>query len=718
MQEYADGLYAGSFENWVYRLEHGQHVNHKLFVTKFGKPGKDVNVTITPMDTEFIEGDSIGKKENRPFSSISNFTDDNGLAFFSFPTRSSNNFTRISRDGNLEGFSYSLLKSEMASKPINIVDKMIVARVYHNHPYPEETTWTDHVLPIFKQYANLFPVMRSRGFDMSNYFDVLAHKEILLLSMTLPFTHPSYMPATRDLSKVKQQMIISWLKQDVPPFGDPKKLLTRHYLLELLQTALELSHANIPPLLTAIWSIKPGHNKKVQRVLTSVLRIERENMNTIAKIIQSLGGHPKLFHRHFVLNYPSRLPDGIQKDFILSLEKLSGELIRDKLMALKRPDVNKLGLWFKKIVFKHADVNGRCYRNERPAYKKKCHKHQLYSRIHGKRYKDKCKLALDVMLRNSLHKLKPERFHDFYVASFDRQIFNYHSSIENFYNHILLVLSFITNCGANNTIFNIHKENSMNLTSNVGKRPIINEYFSAVEELRQLMRKTNSGFRESQYMMLNTIVQERSSPSILEMRFRRKKARKNTAGIVRNGVWNILPNQKLSSHANGKARNLAIAFNDIYIFYLIHCEKMFKTRNPKFRKSHAAKVKELMKAFHIIGKQLMQTPLEERGNKHLGPNGAPTFEINFEMARKKFLLNKRTILTLKKASWDIDKFMELRKKFLDKPPPSRHSKRKLGVNGSQRKGGNECNLHFNVYHPLEKNPLIDIMREYDDLPLM
>ena len=506
MQEYKDGLRVRSYENWVYRLENGQQISHKLFATKFGKPAQGINISIVPSENGIDPVESTGYQEPRPFTKIIKSTDKNGIANFVFPTRSSNHYIRTGIDGNIEGYTYAIVNSSMSILSRNVLDRFIAARVYHNHSYPNEPTWTDHVLPIFQQYANMFPCMRNRGFDLSNYFDVVDHKEILRLSMSLPIGHPSYMPATRDMGQVKKDMILRWLSKDVPPYGDARKLLTKHYLLDLLQTALEVTHATMPPLLTALWSIKKGYNRNIRRTLIQILDQERYKIDIIARIMLSLGGRPKIFHGSFVLSYPSSLPNGIDKDQMLSLEMLSLHLLR-KGAALTRPETSNMFLWFKKAIFTHAAANRRCH-HQCKRQSSKCCKYWSYLRIQKEKQRERCRSAVNAFLKTSLQNLKPEKSYNPYEDPQQRKIFNYHSSVDNFFHHILAVLSFTTNCGSNNTIFQRSKLKKSSTYRNLKSY----DYFSAVNDVRHIMRITNSIYEDSQHNLLSSIVEDKCNP--------------------------------------------------------------------------------------------------------------------------------------------------------------------------------------------------------------
>ncbi len=78
-------------------------------------------------------------------------------------------------------------------------------------PATTEPTWEESVLPVFKYYARLFPVM-ANFLDLTAQSDVETHRDMLLHALQLPIENPNHMPATRDLSPAKCDRIVQWLK--------------------------------------------------------------------------------------------------------------------------------------------------------------------------------------------------------------------------------------------------------------------------------------------------------------------------------------------------------------------------------------------------------------------------------------------------------------------------------------------------------------------------
>ena len=90
-----------------------------------------------------------------------------------------------------------------------------------------------------------------------------------------------------------------------------------------LQRAIELEHATIPLYLYALYSLKPGRNLDIARVLESVVVEEMLHMVLAANILNSLGGEPEIATPRFVPRYPGRLPGGVEQHLIVHLRPFS-----------------------------------------------------------------------------------------------------------------------------------------------------------------------------------------------------------------------------------------------------------------------------------------------------------------------------------------------------------------------------------------------------------
>lgn len=199
----------------------------------------------------------------------------------------------------------------------------------------------DDVYPIFKQYANLYPVMTENFVDLENYYEVKEHLKAINMSLRLPMSHPNHMPVTRDLSASKRQVTLEWLSNEKLPIGEKQDYYSIENLRRDLQTALEVEHATIPPYLTALASIKNSFNHEIHKVIRSIVIEEMMHLTLVANILNPVGGKPLLYSQDFLPRYPSRLPGGLQPDLIIPIEKLSLGLIRKIFLKIEQPTLEQ-----------------------------------------------------------------------------------------------------------------------------------------------------------------------------------------------------------------------------------------------------------------------------------------------------------------------------------------------------------------------------------------
>ena len=209
------------------------------------------------------------------------------------------------------------------------------ALVFSGYAASHTPTWVDDVHPIFQQYANLYPIMKSIV-DLGSYSSVLRRRNILQKVFRTPPSNPNYMPVTRDLSTAKREMILHWL--DHPHYMNLESKLS---LLKALQIAVELEHSTIPPYLCALYSIKEGHNEEVAALIRSVVVEEMLHMALASNIMIAIGGHPSISHPGFVPQYPTSLPGGLRAGLVVRLRRCSIAQIRDVFCQIEEPSVTE-----------------------------------------------------------------------------------------------------------------------------------------------------------------------------------------------------------------------------------------------------------------------------------------------------------------------------------------------------------------------------------------
>jgi rubrerythrin len=71
-----------------------------------------------------------------------------------------------------------------------------------------------------------------------------------------------------------------------------------------LQNAIELEHSTIPPYLTALFSLMPGTNAEIARLIHSIVIEEMLHMTIASNILIAIKGHPSINGADFIPKYP------------------------------------------------------------------------------------------------------------------------------------------------------------------------------------------------------------------------------------------------------------------------------------------------------------------------------------------------------------------------------------------------------------------------------
>lgn len=109
-------------------------------------------------------------------------------------------------------------------------------------------------------------------------------------------------------------------------------------LVPLVQAAIELEHATIPPYLCGYFTLKTGSNDEVGDIIRSVVIEEMLHMTHASNLLLALGGSPQINNPQFVPDYPGGLPMGIGDNLQIHLRKCSIEQVTDVFMAIEEPE--------------------------------------------------------------------------------------------------------------------------------------------------------------------------------------------------------------------------------------------------------------------------------------------------------------------------------------------------------------------------------------------
>lgn len=108
-------------------------------------------------------------------------------------------------------------------------------------------------------------------------------------------------------------------------------------LLPLIQKAIELEHATIPPYLCGYFTLKQNTNADVGNIIRSVVIEEMLHLTIASNLMIALGGSPAISNPKFVPDYPGGLPMGIGDGLQVHLRKCSIAQVRDVFMAIEEP---------------------------------------------------------------------------------------------------------------------------------------------------------------------------------------------------------------------------------------------------------------------------------------------------------------------------------------------------------------------------------------------
>lgn len=106
-----------------------------------------------------------------------------------------------------------------------------------------------------------------------------------------------------------------------------------------LQKAIELEHSTIPPYLTALFSLKPGTNDEIARIIRGIVIEEMLHFTIAGNILVAIGGAPHINTPEFIPKYPGPLPMSIGgAGFTVGIEAFSKPLVMNTFMVIEEPE--------------------------------------------------------------------------------------------------------------------------------------------------------------------------------------------------------------------------------------------------------------------------------------------------------------------------------------------------------------------------------------------
>lgn len=109
-------------------------------------------------------------------------------------------------------------------------------------------------------------------------------------------------------------------------------------LRHAIHQAIGVELATIPLYLYALYSIKPGCNLEIARLLQSVVKEEMMHLAIGCNLLTAIGGKPNLVALRILPHYPGPLPGGIAAHLKVSLAPFSLPLVHDTFMVIEEPE--------------------------------------------------------------------------------------------------------------------------------------------------------------------------------------------------------------------------------------------------------------------------------------------------------------------------------------------------------------------------------------------
>jgi hypothetical protein len=227
ISEWSSGAFVRA-DAFVYRMSPGETIRIPVYAMQWGKalPNAQIGFALDSSQLQpgsvqggdLADGPPVATPDILTFASTAT-TDGNGVAILSVTAgdpgnvRWFNNGTDYGIDGQVYGIRPAFVDTAVYTgdeNPWNFISLLVWSDFIASYPQ----TWTD-LQPVFKQYANLYPVM-NRFLDLGDYESVIHNIRFLKLTFGLEPEDPNAMPVTRDLSPAKRNAILAWLQNPLP----------------------------------------------------------------------------------------------------------------------------------------------------------------------------------------------------------------------------------------------------------------------------------------------------------------------------------------------------------------------------------------------------------------------------------------------------------------------------------------------------------------------
>lgn len=212
-------------DQFVFRLNPDEKCTVDFYATNLGQPAADKIINFQ-LNSSFFgpTPPPVGIPDNVLTFPASIAADADGRASIEVSAVAPGN-PRGYIDGQVYGIAYNLSDQSFVNcNQANFISLLVFDSV--SAATIKKPTWND-IQPIMQQYANLYPIMSKGIFNLADKDAVDNNAEILKFVFSKDKNDPNYMPATRDLSRDKQKMIINYLDSVLPPKTKKKNVTIR-----------------------------------------------------------------------------------------------------------------------------------------------------------------------------------------------------------------------------------------------------------------------------------------------------------------------------------------------------------------------------------------------------------------------------------------------------------------------------------------------------------
>lgn len=399
--------------------------------------------------------------------------------------------------------------------------------------------------------------------------------------------------------------------------------------------------------MTALATLKTSKNAVIRHRLREVFIQEMFHLTLVANILNAVGGKPTLNDPGFIPGYPSALPGGLHPKLIVPIKKFTLSLVKDVFSMIEQPEVEvATSSSFKHIftfVRKIKDRLGHCQGSEAGV---NC---ELEGNTLTLMNPSGCFIS-DAEKAQFLKEFKERRFIKLIhreakkhgLSSTDDLVYH-NNTIGGFYRHILQGLGYLTDCGADNSIFTGDESKQVTYDGWTwsGHSMKVADYLSAVDAIKAIVDQgegsspcnpeaiSEEGKMElSHYYTFLSVIQGHEikvspNPHVGEEVNCKYDFTGPEIPFDPNAVWPMVDNANLSMYGNNtKASSAAKKFNRKYTEMLTSLDNVFN--------GHADQIGAtigLMYTLFTELQELVQIPIDIQGDQYVGPNVGPTYDF-------------------------------------------------------------------------------------------